>query len=196
MSTDGARVVAVSNDGLAMVWDAQTGAYLRTLDDEHADDVQCVAISADGSRVVTRSDDMLTKVWDAETGACLRTLDSHTNSVSSVAISADGARRHRVKGHCDDLGGVTLPPARSRVRDGAPPPPWRRLPRQRARPGARAADREAGCRPVLGQTTEPGVTGREERERSLVLTVWYRRDRQNADGLRCMQEGRLQFEGQ
>ncbi|KAH7169753.1 WD40-repeat-containing domain protein, partial [Fusarium flagelliforme] len=32
------------------------------------------------------------KIWDAGTGACLQTLEGHSESVSSVAFSADGQR--------------------------------------------------------------------------------------------------------
>ena len=59
--------------------------------------------------------------------------------VSSVAISADGARKE----NCEDLGRAALPPARPCIRDGAPPPPRRRLPRQGARIGDCEADRRA-----------------------------------------------------
>ena len=71
MTADGARVVTGSAP-LAMVWDAETGACLHTVQDHtatcsmqqpgHTDYFSGVAISVDGARVVTGSMDKLTKV--------------------------------------------------------------------------------------------------------------------------------------
>ena len=63
-SPDGARVVTASSDGTARIWDAETGAVLRTLEG-HDDDVYCSAFSPDGARVVTASVDETARIWDA-----------------------------------------------------------------------------------------------------------------------------------
>jgi WD40 repeat protein len=54
--------------------------------------VYCVAMSADGKLVLTGSDDNTAILWDADTGKPIRTFKGHTETVSSVALSADGKR--------------------------------------------------------------------------------------------------------
>jgi WD40 repeat protein len=73
------------------VWDASTGAELKTLNG-HTDAVWSVAFSSDGTRIVSGSFDNSVRVWDASTGAELKTLNGHTGYVSSVAFSSDGTR--------------------------------------------------------------------------------------------------------
>ena len=90
-SPDGARVVTASEDGTARIWDAETGAQLRTLEG-HTGFVYCCAFSPDDARVVTASEDETVRIWDAETGAELRTLEGHTDLVNCCAYSPDGAR--------------------------------------------------------------------------------------------------------
>ena len=64
-SPDGARVVTAAIDGTARIWEAETGAMLRTLEG-HADGVFCCAFSPDGARVVTALlDDKTARIWDA-----------------------------------------------------------------------------------------------------------------------------------
>ena len=63
-SPDGARVVTASRDETARIWDAETGAVLRTLEG-HDGEVYCCAFSPDGARVVTASDDKTARIWDA-----------------------------------------------------------------------------------------------------------------------------------
>jgi WD40 repeat protein len=73
------------------VWDAETGALIRTLSG-HNDDVISAAYSPDGRRIVSGSLDNTVKVWDAETGALIRTLSGHDGSVNSATYSPDGRR--------------------------------------------------------------------------------------------------------
>src|SRR3990167_6207515 len=78
-SPDGQRIVTASTDETAKVWDAHTGALVRTLGGprDHQRHEGCVfsaQFSPDGQRIVTASIDYTAKVWDAQTGALLRTL--------------------------------------------------------------------------------------------------------------------------
>jgi WD40 repeat protein len=90
-SSDGTRVVTVSWDDTAKVWDAVDCKELVTLRG-HTGDVRYAAWSPDDRRIVTASRDASAIVWDAQTGEELLTLHGHGNQVRHVAWSPDGAR--------------------------------------------------------------------------------------------------------
>jgi WD40 repeat protein len=73
------------------LWDARTGANLRSLTG-HTGDVQTVKFSPDGARLASASWDNTIKLWDVHTGVELRTLTGHAFFVNSVVFSPDGAR--------------------------------------------------------------------------------------------------------
>ena len=75
-SPDGARVLSGGWDKTVKLWDAATGALLRTFEG-HAAGVTSVAFSPDGARVLSGSEDDTLKLWDAATGALLRTFEGH-----------------------------------------------------------------------------------------------------------------------
>ena len=86
-----AQVVSGSDDKTVKIWDAGSGACLKTLKG-HSYWVSSVAFSHDGTQVVSGSDDKTVKIWDASSGACLKTLEGHSDLVCSVAFSHDGTR--------------------------------------------------------------------------------------------------------
>lgn len=88
---DGQRVVTVSNDGTARVWDATTGREQRRLGGDK-DGVVSAHWSPDGARIVTASHDGTARVWDAATGREQQRLEGHEKSVLSAQWSGDGAR--------------------------------------------------------------------------------------------------------
>ncbi len=90
-SPDGTRLLSGSADRTLKLWDAATGALLRTLEG-HSDHVRSVAFSPDGTRLLSGSDDRSLKLWDAVTGAPLHTFQGHLRRVNSVAFSPDGRR--------------------------------------------------------------------------------------------------------
>ena len=89
-SPDGATVLSASYDATLKLWDAATGAELRTLAG-HSREVTACAWSPDGSTILSASGDNTLKLWNAATGAELRTLAGHAGMVKACAWSPDGA---------------------------------------------------------------------------------------------------------
>jgi WD40 repeat protein len=90
-SPDGASMLSGSWDSTVKLWDAATGALVRTFEG-HSEAVWSVGFSPDGARVLSGSTDQTIKLWDAVTGALLHTFEGHAGTVTSVAFSPDGAR--------------------------------------------------------------------------------------------------------
>jgi WD40 repeat protein/uncharacterized caspase-like protein len=93
-SPDGRHVVAGCWDGTAILWNAATGAKLRTF---RGHGIQgdttlntSVAFSPDGRQVVTGSHDYTAILWETASGKRLRTFQGHSSVVESVAFSPDG----------------------------------------------------------------------------------------------------------
>jgi sugar lactone lactonase YvrE len=90
-SPDGTQVLTGLADNSAKLWNAVTGAGIRTFSG-HTSLVSSVAFSPDGTKVLTGSRDNTAKLWNAQTGAEIRTFTGHTNTVNAVAFSPDGSR--------------------------------------------------------------------------------------------------------
>ena len=86
---DGRALASGSTDNTIRLWDAASGALLRTLEG-HTRSVYSVAFSPDGRLLASASNDRTIRLWDAASGALLRTLAGHTTAVLSVAFSPDG----------------------------------------------------------------------------------------------------------
>jgi hypothetical protein len=76
-------VLAVFDD-VVRLWDAGTGALLRTFE---ANYINSVAFSPDGTRVLSGGEAL--RLWDATTGALMRTFPSEAGA---LAFSSDGTR--------------------------------------------------------------------------------------------------------
>jgi hypothetical protein len=97
-SSDGSRLVTVdqernTGEGLAILWNAASGARLQTFA-HGAAEVLAAAESPDGSTVLTGSDDGLARLFDAETGQLLSVFqtESDDSSIAAVAFSPDGSK--------------------------------------------------------------------------------------------------------
>jgi tRNA A-37 threonylcarbamoyl transferase component Bud32 len=93
-SPDGRRLLTVSWDGTAIVWDAATGKKVLILRTQRGTDESMTAgaFSPDGRRLATGTVFGVVKVWDAATGKELLSPRGHRQWVSLVAFSRDGRR--------------------------------------------------------------------------------------------------------
>jgi WD40 repeat protein len=90
-SPDGSRVVTASYDKTARIWDAATGAPIKTLAG-HQGAVNMAMFSPDGSQVLTASSDGTARIWNSETGDPIRVLTGHVDEVNTAVFSPDGKR--------------------------------------------------------------------------------------------------------
>ena len=96
-SPDGKLIASVGWDGTARLWDAETGAPVRTIS-KGEDKMWSLCFSPDGSTIATGSSVSLgsrllnhVRLWDARTGELLRTLDVDIGNVIGVSISPDSS---------------------------------------------------------------------------------------------------------
>ncbi len=85
-SADGKLLVSAMQDKTGMIWDAETGELINTLDG-HTAATRMEEFSKDGSRLFTAGEDGFGRVWNAETGDLLRVLQGHEGVVNSIRIS-------------------------------------------------------------------------------------------------------------
>jgi WD40 repeat protein len=71
-SPDGAHILSGSNDATIKLWDAATGALIRTFAG-HSLTIYSVAFSPDGDQVLSGSADKTIKLWDAAAGTLMPT---------------------------------------------------------------------------------------------------------------------------
>jgi serine/threonine protein kinase len=88
-SPDGSRLVTVSQDKTARVWDVATGGPLVKFTG-HTDVVRGLAVLPDGHRVATAGWAGNVRLWNLETGTELRRFEGHDGEVWSVACDAAG----------------------------------------------------------------------------------------------------------
>ena len=79
LTKDCLRAISVGEDGYLNVWRLQSG---------HQDRINEVAVSNNGLHVLTCSQDKSVRVWDAFSGTQLLVLGTHTQAVTSFALSA------------------------------------------------------------------------------------------------------------
>jgi WD40 repeat protein len=88
---NGPRVVLSGSNGLAEIWDAESGERLAVLAGPPGG-VKGLAFSPDGSRIATASVDGLVRLFDAGTGATQLSLRGSGCTVEGVAFSPDGVK--------------------------------------------------------------------------------------------------------
>ncbi|EJF55651.1 WD40 repeat-like protein, partial [Dichomitus squalens LYAD-421 SS1] len=88
-SPDGRLLLSASWDGTVKIWDAYTGAIVRSLEG-HTSPVCTASFSPCGKYIASASSDETVRVWRASDGSCLATLSDHDQSVLHVAFTPDG----------------------------------------------------------------------------------------------------------
>jgi len=126
-------VLSTSTDKTLKLWNAETGAKIRTFTGHHSEVSGC-AFSPDGTRLVSASGDDTLKLWNTETSDEIRTFTGHSGPAYSCAFSPDGTRLvsssvYTLKlwdtetgaeiktfiGHSNDVGECTFSPDGTRV---------------------------------------------------------------------------------
>jgi WD40 repeat protein len=72
-SGDGKRIVTAAQDGIARIWNAETGNLMRDLIG-HSELLYGASFDHNGKRVVTASADKTARIWDTQTASLLFTL--------------------------------------------------------------------------------------------------------------------------
>jgi WD40 repeat protein len=90
ISRDGRRLVCVSKEGAAQIWD--TSQDVPPLMLSHQSPVIAAAFRADGNQVVTVCKDHTAFIWDARTGKLRTPRLQHTSGINSAIFSPDGRR--------------------------------------------------------------------------------------------------------
>lgn len=88
-SPDGKRLAAGTIQGMASIWDVNTGEEVAIFKG-HTSEVRAVAWSPDGRLLATGSADRTIKLLDTGTGQELATLKGHLSQVWSIDFSPDG----------------------------------------------------------------------------------------------------------
>ncbi len=100
VSHDGRRVLTAGTDGVARIWDADTGREEIVLRGHDAT-VYSAEYSQDDRLIVTSSADGSVRLWDAHNGDLLRTMQNEEGTYRAASFSSDGTRI--VAGSADGL---------------------------------------------------------------------------------------------
>ena len=90
-SSDGKWIAAGDDDGVILVWNADTGERMGGTPGPVGSPSSLVYAPGDGE-IVTGCNDGTVRIWDRRAGRLLRTLPGHDNSVTGVSFNSDGSR--------------------------------------------------------------------------------------------------------
>lgn len=86
-SPDGKKVITGSDDGIAKVWDSESGQLILSLEG-HTGPIFSAEFSRDGRHILTASRDNTVKTWDASTGRIRQTVADHVGALIAGQFSA------------------------------------------------------------------------------------------------------------
>ena len=86
---DGKRILSGHADSTLKLWNAETGALIRTFKG-HTTYVMGAALSSDGKRAFSTDAGKTWRLWDVETGKEIRRVEKLLNRANGVALSPDG----------------------------------------------------------------------------------------------------------
>ncbi len=89
LSPDGQFLASVHENGLARLWNVQTGQEIRTFSG-HTSSIKSVAFSPDGKYLLTASSDTTARLWDVGTGHEVHVFSGHSDEVNAAVFSPDG----------------------------------------------------------------------------------------------------------
>lgn len=90
-TVDSRRIVTGSNDGTAIVWDAEGGKPERTIRGD-AGKIFSISLSPDGRFIVGGTEANTAVVWNIDTGAMVTTLRGHQADLYATAVAPNGRR--------------------------------------------------------------------------------------------------------
>lgn len=92
-SPDGTRIFSMSDDGMLLLWDVETGTQIGSPITIQAATNFDVSFSSNGERIVSAGSDGVLRLWDANTGRQVgEPMIGHEGVVGNVAFSRDGTR--------------------------------------------------------------------------------------------------------
>jgi WD40 repeat protein len=89
LSADEKYLASSSNDGMVLVRETAGGKIVARL--RHGGKVLCVGFVEGTNQVVSGGDDKLAVLWDFSTQTRIKQFEGHTDAVSSLSISTNGA---------------------------------------------------------------------------------------------------------
>lgn len=90
-SADGKKLVTVSDDHLAKIWETSSGLLLANLSG-HTAPVSSACFNPAGTLIATASDDSTVKIWDVTMGTLRYTIRNFANPVDQLSFSPDGSK--------------------------------------------------------------------------------------------------------
>jgi WD40 repeat protein len=91
LTNRGARLIMGGADGVAHVWDLETGAEGAAMNGGNSP-IVALAVSQNGSQLATGARDGSIRIWDLTTGVQRGALEGHTSQVEHLAFTPDGRR--------------------------------------------------------------------------------------------------------
>mgnify|MGYP006214639237 FL=1 len=94
-NADGSQIVSGGLDGTVRLWNAATGAAVKTLVPEDAESrlpVFALGLSPNGQLIATGGKDQNVRVWNVASGAVTQTLTGHPSAIYRVGFNAAGTK--------------------------------------------------------------------------------------------------------